>query len=237
MKLILFIIIALIISVKSELTRKSEHKADNSKLTVEEKDTNKTCLLFSFSQIEINIRSSNLTQRNHSRHVIGLKNVTKDSYESNCDSNHTQCISFKITNSTNKLQFCFKMDHSNSSYKLNSLKFSMANFASKIDEISNITNFNLTVPFNSTYYCVGVKKIVFNETRNSMKSIEIKIMSLKFSAFRHSNVNDTNWNEVVIKDCEEKLENSLIPLIIGGVLTGFLITSLCLYFVLRQRRS
>ena len=238
MKFILFIIIISIISVKSELTGKSEHKAgDGIKLMVEEKDTNKTCLLFSFSQIEINIRSNNLTRRNHTKHVMDLKNVKKDSYESSCDSNHTQCISLKTINSANKLQFCFKMDHSNSSYKLDSLKFSMTNFTSKIGQISNITNFNLTVPFNSTYSCVGTKKIVLNETKNSIKSIEIKIMSLKFSAFRHSSVNDTNWNEAVIKDCEEKLEDSLIPLIIGGALTGFLITSLCLYFVLRQRKS
>ena len=236
MKFILFIIITLIISVKSEVTGKSDRKAgDGLKLIIKEKDTNKTCLLFSFSQIELNIRSNNLTKHNHLKHVIDLKNVVKELYAQNCVANHTQCISLITANTTNKLQFCFKMDHSNSSYKLNSLKFSMRNLTFEIDQNSNTTNLNLTVPFNSTYSCVGTKKIVFNETKNWIQSIETKIMSLKFSAFR--NTNDTNWNEIVIKDCEEKFEhNSLIPLIIGGVLTGFLITSLCLYFVLRQRK-
>jgi len=214
---------------------------------------NSTCLLMSFKNINILIKSKNATIKkpyftqtyNITGNTLningnGVKAIPVDIFkgESSCASqNGHEKLALDV--SKNELIFDF-MKYENS-YNLSSIKFlvrniSSANFTIKDGTNSSHTRPDLTVPHINIGKLFNCKhSLVYEFDLTTSESIEIKIEGLRFSAFRSSNT--TQFDEPAI-ECKTKSKpgNDIIPIAVGGVLTLFLISSLVAYVVIKHRK-
>jgi hypothetical protein len=129
---------------------------------------------------------------------------------------------------------------------LSSIKFIVKNdILSGNSTIKEGTNSSYTTPnlyattshinIGKSYNCKG--SIVYKFDLTTSEKIEIKIEGFKFSAFRNSN--ETEFDESVIecKEIKSRPGSDIIPIVVGGGLTGFLVLSLVAYLVIRNRST
>ena len=90
-----------------------------------------------------------------------------------------------------------------------------------------------------SFECKHIYTFKFNLSES--EEIKISIQDLKFSAFRKYNNTSDQFNEKFKVHCDvtkkAKAGNDIIPIAVGGVLTGVLIISLVGYMVLRSRKT
>jgi hypothetical protein len=201
---------------------------------------NSTCLLMSFKKINILIKSDNATIKKHhfnqthnmtDEHQIKIIPVDILKGESSCDKKQE-----KLALNVSENQLIFDFMEVENSYNLSSIEFLVHNISSGNSTIKGQTRPDLTVPHISIGKSFNCKHaLVYKFDLTNSERIEIKIEGLRFSAFRNSNTTEFDEPAIECKLSKTRPGNDVIPIVVGGALTGFLVLSLVAYLVIRNR--
>ena len=224
----------------------SPHEVLNNKTIGIRLNSNKhVCLLLSFTKANMEVGFNQTVLYNHT-YEMRESEVLSQPTDTHCTVDDIQRLSLKFPDET-IVRFEFKLNSTKRTYTLSQLTLEVHN--SSLFGALNSSSFlvrsiapDLKVkPIGRGFSFECKHRYVFRLNETNVEDYKIRLHGLKFWAFRrNSTSSEFKEQEVIFCPIEKKKlkpGNDIIPIAVGGVLTGCLVISLIGYLVIRARKT